>query len=161
MLHPARSAALLALCLLCACATAREPKAVEETVVVSRKPGGLHSRDTPNFEVTVRPNGAVVLRTHHGLSPGADFFQLSPAKAARLTATLLPYRPAEGDPLGSPRLLKDGDVICRGAIYEIRWESTTLARTLTLCGGHLDALDQALELIGLTRDGDRRRPPQP
>lgn len=157
------AAALLA----CLPAAAPAQGSDTETVTLSRRPTGLHSVRDPNFEVTVWPDGLVVMRT---LSYRASFpvervfrFQRSAAEAAAFRAALLPYRRADRtQPTICSGRVHDDVMMIRGYhVFRITWSGPDHFSSLGVCYDEqermiVSAIERALEAVNLTLDGAER-----
>jgi hypothetical protein len=141
-----------------------------DTVSVLRYPTGLHSLSAPDFDVTVWPDGLVVIRTrsYRASVPVERVarFQRSPAEAAEFREALLPYRTAD---LTRPTLcggqLSDDLMMIRGIhVFRITWSGPDQFSSLDVCYDELEvavvgAIDQALGAIHLGLDGAEQQRP--
>jgi hypothetical protein len=135
-----------------------------ETVTVSRHPTGLHSLSAPDFEVTVWPEGLVVLRirTHRATFPVERLlrFQRSAAEAAEFRAALLPYRRADltRATLCMGRLHNDIMMLRGFDVFGITWSGPDHFSSLDACydeqeSAIVSAVERALGAVHLTLSG--------
>lgn len=135
-----------------------------ETVTVSRHPTGLHSLSAPNFEVTVWPDGLVVIRTltHRATFPVERVirFQRSAAEAAEFRAALLPYRRADLSRAILCRGRRHDDILMlRGFdVLGITWSGPGHFSSFDACYTEqeravVSAVERALRAVHLTLSG--------
>ncbi|HYG29647.1 MAG TPA: hypothetical protein VD887_05460 [Allosphingosinicella sp.] len=156
-------AAAGALACLSAVASAQGSDAAE-TVTVSRHPTGLHSSSAPDFDVTVWPDGLVVIRTrtYRAAFPVERVlrFRRSAAEAAEVRAALLPYRRADLTRTTLCRGRHDGDILMlRGFdVFGITWSGPGHFSTFDACYEEQEravvaAIERALRSVHLTLSG--------
>jgi hypothetical protein len=144
----------------------------EETITLSRSPMGLHALDAPDYDVTLSPNGQVVVlrRSYDVLSPGkvemsqrVETYRVSPIEAARFRAALMPHEPVGHSPnliCGGHEYGPDNPTLVRVPVFHIEWKGAGSGRALDVCitaqeKGIVDEIQQGLRALHLTLEGSR------
>lgn len=133
---------------------------------MSRTPLGLTQPYAPNFDVTLSPDGQVVLHRRYLSYPppretgGVDRWTVSPADAARFRAALVRYRPAESLKSICGGKVYDGPVLARMPVFGIEWEGATSRHDLAVCylaqeEEIIEAIQHGLAALHLTLEGNR------
>jgi hypothetical protein len=158
---------LVGLVLLSACVSTRS--VVRETITISRRPWYAVCAGTcPNFDLTVWPDGRVLVIRHSlaGDPDELERFQVSPADVASFRSKLLPYRPADDWPAPAvcnhTTSLEEAPLVMKVTEIEIRWSGTDKAARLQASANQeetaplVEAIGQALWSVDLNVIGQRR-----
>jgi hypothetical protein len=134
------SCPLLVLLLLSAQPGHGQAQPPEESIRILRQPWGLHSCDSPDYDITVSPNHEVVVRSRASRPcllriERTTRYHLSDAEAERFRTLLLPRRPVNESSVLTcrGRTTTDAFVMLRIPELSVEWGGPERQRRFSVC----------------------------